>query len=339
MLTTERLFNRFSTIIGATSWCFWSMSLVRKTFAATIVSVCVLALLATSSMCKEEKAFRDIKMTPERDEVSESAGALRVDAAEVAELLNIAPMVERLRQLQKEAPTDSTHRSRNVQSMRLLCLWKIFIAEQEVRKAVAQIDYDTGVAFQSLHKLEARQNSIINDINQINFMQSGVLGVIKNSISFKGRHNNPVAAQEIAMTAFGTSMALSLTNMLIVPRFMNQRVDSKPNMLSFILNSERKPSDLAQSYLWKFFNKPIPRSSVTLTRREILIKHWEDFDGLRSSDVKNNNVLASMSPDERILKENIRAVNQRIDLLQDMKTHIEEFDTSLFELHQTITLK
>lgn len=300
-------------------------------------SLCSAFLFASGAWADEQKPFRDIKMAPDRDLASEARGELRIDAREVADLLEIAPMVERLRALQK-SPASDTHRSRAVQTMRLLCLWKIFIAAEEVRKVVAQIDYDLAVSNQGLDELSARKNSITNNINSVNFMQGGILGIIKNCISLPGRYNNPHIAQEIAIVNFSNGIALSMTNMFIVPRLINRKVDAKANMLAHIFSPTYRPADAQQSYLWKFFNAPIPRSQNGLTRREILIKHWEAFDGLRSSDEKNLTLLSALNPSEKVLHENMRVVNQRIDLLQDMKTHIEEFDASLFELHKAITL-
>lgn len=309
------------------------------------ISLCIATTLLLGSLCglpsacgAEESVFRDIKMTPDRNPVSEASGALRADASEIADLLNISPIVDRLRALKQIPATEATHRTRAVETMRLMCLWKLFIASQEVRKVVAQIDYDLAISNASLDELTAKKYSLINNLNQVNFMQQGILGIVKNSISFPGKAFNPVVAQELAITYFGTGTAISTANFFIVPHLFRKRIDGKPNMLAHIFDANYRPDDAQQSYLWKFFSSPIPGSTNGLTRRQILIKHWEAFAGLRSESEKNVSALAAMNDGEKVYYENIRVLNQRIDLLQDMKSHIEEFDASLFEVHKAITM-
>ncbi|MFN8658286.1 MAG: hypothetical protein U0105_18265 [Candidatus Obscuribacterales bacterium] len=315
---------------------------MQKRLADAIATALTLfSLVSIAAPCVAspvERQFRDIKMAPDRDQQSEAGGAMRADAQEVAALLDIAPMVERLRALQKLPRTDATHRTRAVQNMRLLCMWRIFIAEEELRKVIAQIDFNLSETYTELAAMEAKKMSLINDVNSVNFMQSGILGIIKDSISFPGRYNNPHVAQELGIVAFSNQLALTSVNLVVVPMLVSRRVGGKPNMLAHIFNPNYKPADYEHNYLWKFFNSPIPGNANGLTRREILIRHWQDFEGVQIKDQKNLDKLGHMYPEGQSVREQIRMVNQRIDLLQDMKSHIEEFDASLFELHKSITL-
>lgn len=77
---------------------------------------------------------------------------------------------------------------------------------------------------------------------------------------------------------------------------------------------------------------------LALTRRQILIKHWEAFEKLNSKDERRLKKLAAAPSYSERLNESIRIVSQRMDLLHGLRTHIEEFDTELYELHQAITL-
>lgn len=284
----------------------------------------------------DTKNFRDIKMTPSRDMQSESQGELRADARELMDLLNIRTLVSALRK-SKESGTDSTQLSRTIQHARMLCLWKIFIASQEVRKVEAMIDFDLARSNEALDSLTAKRDMTRNMINTFNFLQSGTLGTIKNATSFPGPIQTTNAArQEMAMTFFGTSIALATTN-LLMPSLWRHSVDPPPNILVHVFDQNSKPNDADQSYLWKFMNSPIPGSDGTLTRRQILIKHWESFAGLDSKDELRLKKLSGSSSESEELSASIKVTAQRIALLQDLKTHFEEFDIALYELHKVIT--
>lgn len=291
-------------------------------------------LTGGTSACRaaETKIFRDITMTAPRDPASETRGELRTDAQEVVDVLKIGPMVERLRQEKRRGNLDSARLSKPVEQMRLLCLWRILVASQEVRKAVAAIDYDLADSSSTLDRLNAKQMMTIDMINTFNFMQGGTLGTIKQAMALHGVGNAP--RQEVGITAFGTRTVLSVVN-LLVPGFFNNRINSEPNALSHFLNTSYSPSDSNQSYLWKFLNTPLP--GTQLTRRQILVRHWADFAHLDiGSAITVRRVSSDKETDEN-LYENLRVIKQRLNLLHDLKTHIEEFDGCLYEIHQSIT--
>jgi hypothetical protein len=304
-------------------------------FYKLAISVAIFAGLAGGTracQAAETKIFRDITMTAPRDPASETRGELRTDAQEVVDVLKIGPMVERLRQEKRRGNLDSARLSKPVEQMRLLCLWRILQASQEVRKAVAAIDYDLAESSGTLDRLNARQMMTIDMINTFNFMQSGTLGTIKQAMGLHGVGQAP--RQEVGMTAFGTRTVLSVVN-LLVPGFYNNRISSEPNALSHFLNASYSPSDANQSYLWKFLNTELP--GTQLTRRQILVRHWADFAGLDiGSAITVRRISSDRETDENLF-ENLRVIKQRLNLLHDLKTHIEEFDGCLYEIHQSIT--
>ena len=302
------------------------------------VSVCLLALPVlpgSTAVLPEITSYRDIKITPNRDMAGESRGELRADAAEVAELLKIQSLVSTLRKSQKVG-AGSEHLSRPMQQARMLCLLKIFIASQEVRKVVATINFDLSRSNEELDQLTSRRNMTANMINTFNFMQGGTLGIIKQSCSFPGTTVPTAARQEIAMTSFGTGTGLAMVN-LMLPSLWSRKVDTPPNILAHVFNANYSPADADQSYLWKYMSMPIPGSNLAFSRREILLKHWKDFAGLNSNDKRRERKLAATPAGSEQLRENIRLVSQRMDLLHDMKAHFEEFDAALYELHKAIS--
>lgn len=296
-----------------------------------LFSLSCMLQLSARAQADNSHSFLDIKITPDRDSASEQAGQLRRDAQEIANLLGINPLVEKLRSAKLADQKNTASLPRALQVAKLLCLYKILIASEEVRKVVAQINFDLSCANSELYTLTEKYNATSNMLNTVNFMQGGILGITKNSMALANQ--SLVARQSIAMTSFGIGTTLPALN-LFVPSLWTMKSESKANMLSHIFDTNFHPPDAKVSYLWKFFNSPVPYSASNLTRRQILVKHWEAFSGLHD----NEKIQAKLTgTTEKIFRENIGLVRQRISLLQDMKTHIEEFDGALFELHQAIS--
>ncbi len=281
------------------------------------------------------KSYRDIKITPEIsiNAAGPTDGIMRADADEIADLLHVRSLATTIRSAKSSnvAPLP-----RNIQQARLLCLYKVMIASEEVRKTVGNIDYEIANTNSDLGALVAKRNAFSNSLNTANFMQGGTAGTVKQSLGFPGG-STPAPRQEIAMASFGTSIALSLIN-LLSQKGWHRPMDSKPNSLAYVYDGARKPSDANESYLWKFLNTRIPGSPSPLTRREILVKHFAAVSSVNpSDDITVKRVTAIPSPDKQ-LNESIKILSKRIDLLHDLKSHVEEFDGSLYEFHHAIEI-
>jgi len=314
--------------------------LTRALDIRTLLDSSLLALLCAFStiffavpvLASGAGSFRDIKMTPDRDRDGEARGEPRAEAEELATLLNIKPLVEKLRAAKASGSPEAT---RPIEQTRLLCMWKIFIALQEVRKVVAVLNVEIARSNESFNSLTAKRNMTTNVLNTATFMQYGILGTIDKSMNLK--FGQPIPSVEINTVMFGIGTALP-TIALFAPSIFKEKIDSPPNTLAHIFNASFRPADADKSYLWKFINSPIPGSNSPLTRREILIKHWEDFANLDIKDSKGMRRLAAMPSAEENLTESVRILGARIALLQDLKTHVEEFDASLYELHNAISM-
>ena len=256
---------------------------------------------------------------------------LRTDAAEMADLLNIRPVVEMLRTAQRSGK-DMSASPKALQSARLMCLWRMFSASEEVRKVVAQINFDIAVNNVHLETLNNRKRVTNNLINTFNFTQNGVLGIVKNSLAIAALY--PIFRQEIAMTSFGMSGCLPVLN-LYAPKLIYRKTTDGANMLSHVTDPGFRPEYANQSYLWKYFSSPIPGTNSKEPRREVILKHWEALKGLSATNEKQRDLMDGSNEKTRL--EGLKTVSQRIEILHDFKTHVEEFDGALFELHQAVT--
>jgi len=55
-----------------------------------------------------------------------------------------------------------------------------------------------------------------------------------------------------------------------------------PDALSNIANVSYHPVDANRSYLWQFLEARLP--GTALKRRQVLVRHWQDFAGLSSKE-------------------------------------------------------
>lgn len=282
--------------------------------------------------------FLDITITPERNKEAEAQGQLRADAQEVAEILNIAPLVEKLRREKHKKESEATVHSKAIHNTRLLCLWKIMIGMQEVRKVVANINYDMARSAVALEGLQRKQNMTTNLLNATNFLQFGVLGVVRNSLALNQFYTTD---DIIAVNQFGLGTVIPSIG-FVLPSLLSRKVVAQPNMLGHVLNPSYRPADADRSYLWKFMHSKIPGHCILdpehkFTRRELLIKHWEKFADLDCKDENRLKQLTALPVGNESVTESIRIVTQRLNLLADMRIHIEEFDGSLYELYKAIS--
>lgn len=308
-------------------WCSKLKKKAMVCFAALGMSIA----LNCAVEAKPSKEYVDIQITPARNLVAEANNELRADAAEMADLLNIRPVVEMLRTAQRSGK-DMSESPKALQSARLMCLWRMFVASEEVRKVVAQINFDIAVNNVHLETLNNRKRLANNLINTFNFTQNGVLGIVKNSLAIAAVY--PIFRQEIAMTSFGMSGCLPVINMY-APNLIYRKTTDGANMLSHVTDPGYRPESANQSYLWKYFNSPIPGKNPKEPRREVILKHWEALKGLSATNEKQRDLMAGSNEKTRL--EGIKIVSQRIEILHDFKTHVEEFDGALFELHQAVT--
>ncbi|MFA6208624.1 MAG: hypothetical protein WCT03_12545 [Candidatus Obscuribacterales bacterium] len=277
-------------------------------------------------------SFYDIKMTPNIDHAAVAAGALRADAAEIADLLEVTAYVERLREFKKNNPSITSELPKPLLNAKVLCLWRILTLTEEVRHYSAAIDCDLASSNVVLAELCAKRDATSNMLNTANFAQGGVLGITKQSLLLSHYFNS---SQMPIMISASLGMGLAMTNLMLPPMWKSKITQSQ-NILSHFINTKYRPPDADHSYLFKFFTSEIPGSDVHLTRREILLKHWQAFKHLNPNDDKLMRKLSASPEPNEDMAENIKVLSLRIELLHDLKTHVEEVDGALYELHKAI---
>ncbi len=297
-----------------------------------VVSAILLCLFVSGhpAIASPRSEFVDIKLTPDVIPSQVPAGTLRADAKEVAQLLEIEEYVQQL----QEAKRTCAPMTRDLTNKKLICLWRIMTTASEVRKISGRIDRELSFTNIALDDLIGRKNGVSNALNTLNFAQGGTTGIIKQSFVLNHWFNT---SQLFLLVGAGVGTTLAGIN-LVHPYLWSRRVENNPNILAHFLDPKYKPEDAEVSYLWKFFNSTNPGSTNNLTRREVVIKHWEAYTGLNAEDENKWRKLAAHPKNsDELIRESIKVLFQRVDLLHDLQTHVEEIDGSLFELHKAIS--
>lgn len=301
-----------------------------KFFRVVIALTLCFLSIEPAALAKGRSEFVDIKLTPDVTPSQVPAGAIRADAKEVAQLLEIEDYVVQI----QEAKRTGAPMTRDLTNKKMICLWRIMTAAEEVRKMSGRIDRELSFTNIALDELISRRNGVSNALNTLNFAQGGTTGILKQSFVLNHWFNT---SQLFLLVGAGVGTTLAGIN-LVHPYLWSRRVENNPNILAHFLDPKYQASDANVSYLWKFFNSSVPGSSNNLTRRQVVIKHWEAYTGLNTADENNWRKLAAHPKNtDELIRENIKVLFQRVDLLHDLQTHIEEIDGSLFELHKVIS--
>jgi hypothetical protein len=301
----------------------------RKIKRALILAMMPMIFPSAVFAGTEHKQFLDIKMTPPLEAKVDTT--IRPDALDAADTLKLTPYIARLQASKAELANGTV--SRGDLNARMLCLWRIAEALTEVRKLTAQIDRDLASSYVALDSLSGKKNAVENFINTMNFVQGGTLGIVKQSLFL---HRQFQASQYPLITSFSIGTGLAALN-LVLPSIWVRRINPPPNTLAHFLIKNYEPPDRKESYLWSYLDAPIPNSPwPTMRRREVLVHHWEDFEGLNQKQETVLKKLSALPEGSENLDESIAIVNQRLSLLHDLRTHVEEFDGALYELHKAI---
>lgn len=296
--------------------------------AVGLLYVACLVAWPVAASALERQDFVDIRLTPEE---TVKSGELGLGASEMAEVLRIRPYVNVLRDYRAIAKHQPA--SRVVTQARLLCAWRILQASQEVRRLVAKINQELAISYISLDSLNARKEMVTNVVTATNFAQFGVINVISKSTAIAGY---PRTSNYERIVTDSMAIGLSVFNLLEGPKLFSRRESSPPNALANFLKPGFRPLDADQSFLWRFLDSQKPGSNIALTRRELLVKHWQAFAGLDASNARELRRVAALPEPNEQLSENLDVLGKRIFLLQDLKSHVEELDSSLNDLHRAV---
>ncbi|HEY9785720.1 MAG TPA: hypothetical protein V6D17_09985 [Candidatus Obscuribacterales bacterium] len=247
---------------------------------------------------------------------------LKRDAESTARLLSLGETISELRSMQ------GTPGSERKTALQLRFLENLLAGYLEMRiaadKCQEELNYQIDVV---LAKMNARRGKFLQKTYEANFIQIGTLGALAGYSYLKGY----TKAGNIFFT-ISNSIGLGITTISTAALHGGWRKnESPPNSLAdfFDLNTPEKYG--FTPLVWAYLNSPTPQVNYAMTRRELLMKIWQEQKVARM-DLKNKRNLEKLGSMPSCRSDTIGLVQNRIALLSSLQQELGHFDDGLRDL-------
>jgi hypothetical protein len=255
---------------------------------------------------------------------------LTAEAAEVANDLNIMPLVAELQTLKQQTKDNPN----NVQllSLRTQLVERLFMSTMEMQMVMAEIDSEVTRTNEIKAYLESRRDKAIRLNNIANFVTGGGLGVLGNALQYMP---NEFSGETTELVAGVVTMGLAGAA-IKQQNGEKQSLDRAPNMLAQLFDRESASSHTRYPpAVWKYLNAvPPTHGKATLTRRQLLFRKWERFERIEHrgnpASERKIELLAGTVPQRRAVT--IDLLDDRSAMLTDLRAEISSMSHGLLEL-------
>jgi hypothetical protein len=195
-----------------------------------------------------------------------------------------------------------------------------------------EIDHE----YEVLDRMVRQRNRIIQLTNNANFLQLGILGLVSDSLGLSNNSQNVLAGDHI------TIVSGYLINGLALATILEQRGGFRPskavpNALNTAFQKDSQYVKLSPIMV-RYLNTVAPISKTNLTRREELIKYWNESKVL-SVNVKRDSVVQKLTAEgnaHRWWSESINLINNRITMLFDLRAVLRSSSIGFDELLKAV---
>lgn len=246
---------------------------------------------------------------------------------DMAELLGIASMVDRLSVLEKE-PRDTQERLERLKLKQELTD-KILIATLQVRDVTARIDREMARLDRIYGYLQNKRDKAIKYNSMANGLGMGVLYEVGQA----GEMRSNEIPGEIAQLVSG-GVTMTLAGLALKQQSGSQhRVRPKPNMLAKILGLAPDADTEYPAVIWTYLNSAPPDVKPVQTRLDALIQHWQRYHligNIKTADGRKR-VAALTNTNTRGLT-SLNLIEDQAALLADVRAEVFQLDRDLLEL-------
>ncbi len=198
------------------------------------------------------------------------------------------------------------------------------------------VGHEVDREFKVVDLMERQKNRIIQLTNNVNFLQQGVFGLVGSSLGLSTRSNYGLYSDRISITSSFMNTGLVLASML--EQHGGWRPGkAEPNLLGAAFGKNSEHINLSPVMI-RYLNTVVPNSKTTLSRREELIKYWEESKVL-NVNIKDNSVVEKLSAQgqgHRWYSETIKLINNRITMLFDLRAVLRSSSIGFEELLKAV---
>ncbi|PWT99971.1 MAG: hypothetical protein C5B53_04730 [Candidatus Melainabacteria bacterium] len=253
---------------------------------------------------------------------------LSAKGTDMAELLGIMPLIDKLSTLELEPSSDPAKELLRLKLKQQLTD-KILIATLQVRDVTARIDREIARFDRIQGALESNRDRAIRLNSLANTVGMGLISEIGQAGELKVNENPGEITQ---LVGGGIGMALSGIA-LRQQSGGKQRLRPKPNMLAKIFNCRTDSDTEYPQVIWDYLNRVPVGSNDGQTRLELLLKHWQHykyFGNLKMASSRTR--IANLTNTSPRGVTNIALLQDQSDLLADVRSEVFQLDRDLLEL-------
>lgn len=257
-------------------------------------------------------------------------------AWDVAELLGVTGLIERLIVLQDH------DRRINGRVMSIECLSfrqelteVILTTMLQVHDVIAKIDMEISAYNQLQNMLEDKRDRAISYNSWANIVGAGAL----NTGGAAGElvPSSEVPGEIAQVVGGGINMILGALA-LRQQNGSRQMTSGRPNMLAQIFNRQTDSQTEYPPIIWKYLNKVPAGSGLPETRREYVVSQWVSLHAIDNPNTQKGKMqiqcLTSTMPKQNAVT--IGLLEDRMDLLADVRAQVSQLDSDLLELMTAI---
>lgn len=261
------------------------------------------------------------------------ASGLTPAARDIAQQLNLMPLIEQIEQYQSRPNLDLRDEVELLKIKQRLQS-KILIAALQVRDATARIERELAMINRMRGVLEDKRDRAIKLNSMENVAASGALGEVAQAGSL---FRNEVPGEVVGLVAGAATIGLGGWA-LRQQTGAKQRVGIKPNMLTEIFSFQSDRDSTYPAVVWTYLNRPAV--GETKTRLQLLFERWQRFKvipaNLKGPEAqKRIGILTNTRHNGTV---NIDTFNDQSDMLLDIKSEIFQMDRDLLELMQCLQI-
>jgi len=267
--------------------------------------------------------------------VALSAATIQANANQLAEQLGIA---KDLHKLSEERAAINAGKPPSIEYVLLKqkLLETLLEASFELRTMTSKLHSEIAQADDLQAVMEERRDRAIRLNTIANFISGGITGIIGGSMKLGNMPSAPPDSIDLAEGVVQTSLAaLAYKQQNGERRF----VQGVPNSLAKIFDPSL-PSEYPD-LVWRYLQAVPAESSMNVTRRESLLRHWHKFgviDRIRPSKDRPTTQVAiahvsGMHPNHAVT---IDLLSTRSAMLHDVESVVEEIDSLLLVLLQSV---
>ncbi len=249
-------------------------------------------------------------------------------ATEAANIIGVAPLIERLSQIPREAGGTM---SLEELSLRQRITEAIVSASLEIDGVLAEIESETDRIRNVRAQLEARRDRALAISNLAGLVAGGFTGVVGTALQF--RDSTQKAGNVIGVAGGAISTALAYIG-LRQQRGGQLSLGTAPNMLARILDRKAEFHSDYPEEIWTYLNHVPPSEAGAESRRQRLTKQWIEAGRLEAKSTpkgERRTVLLTSSASEQ-QKLTIDLLTDRAAMLGDVRAQVSLLKRDLSKL-------